>query len=240
MSACSEDDCFFLSSDSCINSIFCVASFSDLTTSAILPGSGVSLIHNMSIGSHHVAFVIAFPVQSSILFTLPYVLWTTTISPIFNVPVMIMSEVSIPCFADFFASITTPTAFLLALYFSSNTSACSVIISNKSFIPWPVTADTPIIGVSPPRSSGMISYFHKSAFICSILSAPGLSIFVIATIMGTPDSLAWFMDSMVCGISPSSAATTMTTMSVSFAPLALMVVNNSCPGVSMKVIFFLS
>jgi hypothetical protein len=40
---------------------------------------------------------------------------------------------------------------------------------------------------------------------------------------------------MVCGITPSSAATTRTTMSVASAPRARMAVNASWPGVSMKV-----
>jgi len=39
----------------------------------------------------------------------------------------------------------------------------------------------------------------------------------------------------VCGITPSSAATTTITTSVISAPLALMAVNAACPGVSKKV-----
>ena len=41
---------------------------------------------------------------------------------------------------------------------------------------------------------------------------------------------------MVCGITPSSAATTSTTMSVTDAPRLRMAVKASWPGVSMKVI----
>ena len=44
------------------------------------------------------------------------------------------------------------------------------------------------------------------------------------------------MASTVCGMTPSSAATTSTTMSVTFAPRARMRVNASWPGVSMKTI----
>ena len=43
-------------------------------------------------------------------------------------------------------------------------------------------------------------------------------------------------DSIVCGITPSSAATTRIAMSVTWAPRARMAVNASWPGVSMKVI----
>ena len=45
------------------------------------------------------------------------------------------------------------------------------------------------------------------------------------------------IDSFVCGITPSSAATTRTAMSVTFAPRARMAVNASWPGVSRNVIF---
>ena len=50
--------------------------------------------------------------------------------------------------------------------------------------------------------------------------ASGRSILLIATIMGTCAALAWLMASTVCGITASSAATTSTTMSVTWAPRA--------------------
>ena len=43
------------------------------------------------------------------------------------------------------------------------------------------------------------------------------------------------MASTVCGMTPSSAATTMAAMSVTLAPRARMAVNAAWPGVSMKV-----
>ena len=46
------------------------------------------------------------------------------------------------------------------------------------------------------------------------------------------------MASTVCGITPSSAATTSTTMSVTLAPRARIAVNAAWPGVSRKVIFW--
>ncbi len=58
----------------------------------------------------------------------------------------------------------------------------------------------------------------------------------MATMIGALAALAWRIASMVCGITPSSAATTSTTMSVTEAPRARMAVNASWPGVSMKVI----
>jgi len=44
------------------------------------------------------------------------------------------------------------------------------------------------------------------------------------------------MASSVCGMTPSSAATTSTTMSVTLAPRARIAVNASWPGVSTKAI----
>ena len=54
--------------------------------------------------------------------------------------------------------------------------------------------------------------------------------------IGTPAARAWSSASTVCGITPSSAATTNTTMSVTSAPRARIAVNASWPGVSMNVI----
>ena len=65
--------------------------------------------------------------------------------------------------------------------------------------------------------------------------ASGLSILLTATSTGTSAALAWLIDSMVCGMTPSSAATTSTAMSVTFAPRARRAVNASWPGVSRKV-----
>jgi hypothetical protein len=58
----------------------------------------------------------------------------------------------------------------------------------------------------------------------------------MATTIGTLPALAWAIASFVCGITPSSAATTRITMSVTLAPRARIAVNASCPGVSRNVI----
>lgn len=88
------------------------------------------------------------------------------------------------------------------------------------------------------------------------MSAPGLSILLIATIIGTKNkikseaildgiwlhlclplaSFASRMDSLVCSITPSSAATTKTTISVTCAPRDRIAVKAAWPGVSRKVI----
>ncbi len=68
-----------------------------------------------------------------------------------------------------------------------------------------------------------------SASCCLTLSefAPSLSILLIATTIRTPAAFAWSIASFVCGLTPSSAATTKMTISVNNAPRARSVVNAS-------------
>ncbi len=96
-------------------------------------------------------------------------------------------------------------------------------------------AETSTVMVSPPQASGT-SPCSESCWSTRLGSASSRSILLTATTMGTSAALAWSMASMVWGITPSSAATTSTTMSVTSAPRARMAVNASWPGVSMKVI----
>ncbi len=56
----------------------------------------------------------------------------------------------------------------------------------------------------------------------------------MATMIGTLATLACWIASTVCGMTPSSAATTSTTRSVTCAPRARIAVNASWPGVSMN------
>ena len=101
-----------------------------------------------------------------------------------------------------------------------------------------MVAETSIDWTSPPSASTWISS-RSSSFCTRLASAPGLSILLMATMIGTPAALAWAIASLVCGMTPSSPATTSTTMSVTLAPRARMAVNASWPGVSRKVIFCL-
>ena len=102
-----------------------------------------------------------------------------------------------------------------------------------------VLAETSTNIVSPPHSSGwrpscVISWRTRSGW------EPSLSILLTATRIGTSAALAWSTASRVCGFTPSSAATTITAMSVDWAPRARMAVNASWPGVSRNVIVLLS
>ena len=108
-------------------------------------------------------------------------------------------------------------------------------LSKSSSIPSPVLAEIFTNNVSPPQESGVTSFWLISVITRSGL-ASGLSILFTATTIGTPAAFAWSIASLVCGITPSSAATIMITISVTLAPLALISVKASCPGVSIKVI----
>ncbi len=88
--------------------------------------------------------------------------------------------------------------------------------------------------VSPPQASGT-SPCSESCCRTRLGSASSRSILLTATMIGTSAALAWSMASIVWGITPSSAATTSTTMSVTSAPRARMAVKASWPGVSMNV-----
>jgi len=80
--------------------------------------------------------------------------------------------------------------------------------------------------VSPPYSSATRLYSVSCWRIFEGL-APSTSILLTATTIGTSAAWAWLMASTVCGMTPSSAATTITAMSVDFAPRARMAVNAS-------------
>ena len=67
--------------------------------------------------------------------------------------------------------------------------------------------------VEPPHSSGWSEYSESACLTRSEL-AEVLSILLTATMIGTPAARAWLMASTVWGMTPSSAATTRTTMSV--------------------------
>ena len=78
----------------------------------------------------------------------------------------------------------------------------------------------------PPQSVGITSCCESSVFTFSAF-AFSLSILLMATTKGTSAAFAWSIASIVWGITPSSAATTMMATSVIFAPRARMAVNAS-------------
>ena len=105
-------------------------------------------------------------------------------------------------------------------------------------MPFPFNADTGTKGVSPPQSSGVSPFSDNWVLIESTFES-SLSILFTATTIGTFADLAWLIASSVCGITPSSAATTNIIISVKLAPLDLIAEKAACPGVSIKTKFFL-
>ena len=119
----------------------------------------------------------------------------------------------------------------------SSISATSRIISSRSSTPSLLIAEMGTVTVSPPQSSGVKPRWARS-FITFFKSAFGLSILLIATIIGMSAARMWSIASTVCAIIPSSAAITNMAMSVAIAPRARIPVNALCPGVSIKVILW--
>mmetsp|Transcript_21830 Transcript_21830/g.53925 ORF Transcript_21830/g.53925 Transcript_21830/m.53925 type:complete len:211 (+) Transcript_21830:1252-1884(+) len=99
---------------------------------------------------------------------------------------------------------------------------------------WPVLAEISTHWTSPPRGSTRRSRVSRSWRCTAGMSTPGMSVLVIATMIADLAASAWFAASMVCGMTPSSAATTKTTISVAVAPHSRIAVNASWPGVSKK------
>ena len=96
-------------------------------------------------------------------------------------------------------------------------------------------AETSTNKVSPLKSSAISSYCIIS-FLILLIFLLGKSHLLIATMIGAFAAFACFIASIVCGLIPSSAATTRTTTSVILEPLALISVNAAWPGVSINVI----
>src|SRR5574340_954532 len=119
-----------------------------------------------------------------------------------------------------------PEAGTSAKALRSRISAWRRIFSSNSLMPSRCLADTSAKRTSPPHSSETTPAWDNSRFTRSGL-ALGLSILLTATTRGTPAALAWLMASVVCSMTPSSAATTSTTRSVTLAPRARMAVKAS-------------
>ena len=135
-----------------------------------------------------------------------------------------------------FDSTTAPCAARLGLALRSRISAWRRIASSSlsRFILFLV--DNSTHKTSPPISSTWTLCCNRSC-LTFIGFASGKSTLLIATIIGTPAAFAWLMASIVCGMIESFAATTKTTISVTFAPRARISVKAAWPGVSRNVIF---
>ncbi len=189
----------------------------------------------ISTGMDGPALLRALPRSSNIARTLPGAVPETKAWPGTSVPCWMMTVASGPFWLSRRASRTTPWAGTLGLALSSRTSARRRIISRRSSMFFLSRAETETLIVLPPQSSTRRLSLASCCLTRSML-ASGLSILLMATMMGTLAARAWSMASLVWGMTPSSAATTRTTMSVTLAPRARRRVKASWPGVSTKVI----
>ena len=199
------------------------------------PALGTSDRPRISTGMEGPASCTCLPFSSTMARTLPKAVPAKSISPFFSVPLCTSRVATAPRPLSRRASTMMPLAGASTGAFSSSTSASSSTASKSASILMPCLAETSINCTLPPQASGMTSCAVSSWRMRSGLAA-SLSILFTATTIGTPAALAWAMASMVCGITPSSAATTRITISVACAPRARIAVKASWPGVSRKVI----
>ena len=117
--------------------------------------------------------------------------------------------------------------------FSTTSSAVSrSITSISSGIPCPVAADTSTIGAcsrNVPSNSSLISSLTSSSQSSSTRS----HLFNTRILFSIPSSPKMSMCSRVCGMIPSSAATTSMTRSIPTTPATMLLINRSCPGTSI-------
>ena len=194
------------------------ASFSFFCTSKISPNCGSSLNPVMVTGVDGPASLIALPVKSCNVRTLPYAVPATKKCPGFSIPCSTSRLTTAPRPVSMCASITNPSAGVWISALSSSISATRSTISSSLSMFWPVFALTSTIITSPPHSSGLrLCSLASCAFtICGL--AASLSILLIATTIFALAVRAKRIASIVCGFTPSSAATTITTTSVRVAP----------------------
>ena len=204
------------------------------TTRTNSPASGTPSKPSTSVGSPGSARLTLSPRKSLIARTRPQWAPATRASPTWSVPRWTRMVTTGPRPGSSLDSTTTPEASAFGLALSSSSSATTWIVSSRSSRPCLVLAETSTYSVSPPHSAGC-----RSRCVISVRtrvgSAPSLSTLLTATTIGTSAARAWSIASSVWGLGPSSAATTITAMSVTPAPRARIAVNASWPGVSRKV-----
>ena len=143
----------------------------------------------------------------------------TITSPVRSVPLRTSSLATTPRPSCNSASRHVPLAGPSGLALYSCNSATVSRVSSSSSMPSPVAALVLTTSVSPPHSLGNSSLAANCSYTrCGL--APGRSILFRATTIGTSAARAWLIASSVCGMTPSSAATTSTAMSVTLAPRA--------------------
>mmetsp|Transcript_28901 Transcript_28901/g.66164 ORF Transcript_28901/g.66164 Transcript_28901/m.66164 type:complete len:211 (+) Transcript_28901:1021-1653(+) len=181
------------------------------------------------------SFILVFPSVLMSALTLPEASPAMKASPTRMVPLCTSVVATVPSPFSTRLSRTTPWASRSGLAFRSSTSACTRTLVSSSSMPWSFLALISAHCTSPPRSSTKTS-FPARAPLTAAGSAVSRSHLLTATTRGTPAWRAQAMESAVCSLTPSSAATTRMTMSVTSAPRWRMSEKAAWPGVSMKEI----
>ena len=122
---------------------------------------------------------------------------------------------------------------IVCVSFATTSSDISCwIVSVSSSSPCPVAADTLTTGAPSkkvPSSSSWISSSTSSSHSSSTRS----HLLITRMLFLIPRSPKMSMCSLVCGMIPSSAATTKSTRSIPTTPATMLLINFSCPGTSM-------
>ena len=105
----------------------------------------------------------------------------------------------------------------------------------RASMPVPVVADTGSTSM-PARRVGARRARTSAATSSTRCSVTRSALVITATPCVTDNRSTMFRCSMVCGITPSSAATTSTTKSIPQTPASMLRTNRSCPGTSTKPI----
>mmetsp|Transcript_25727 Transcript_25727/g.42490 ORF Transcript_25727/g.42490 Transcript_25727/m.42490 type:complete len:476 (+) Transcript_25727:520-1947(+) len=232
--AAKSDDVRFVRSICCRTSAIWRAFVSSLVTIKASPAQGSPLRPTSSTAAEGPAASIGSPRASCSLRTFPHCAPATMIWPMRNVPFCTSAVATAPCPSTCLASRTTPAASRFGFAVRSSSSACNTTCSSSKSRPVPSLADTSAESTSPPNSSSTTSCSSSSVFTL-LGSALGLSTLLTATMSGTLAALAARIEETVCSLTPSSAATTRITKSVTFAPRERIAENAAWPGVSMNV-----
>ena len=202
------------------------ASRSSSKTWNLSPAFGAPSKPKMETGTDGPASSTRAPRSLNMALTLPLNWPAKTASPMRMVPPSTSRFVTYPRPLSNELSTTVPMARLPGLAFKSSISASSSTFSSNSSMFVPFLAEISWLWNLPPHSSTNTFISDSSWRILSAL-ASGRSILLMAMTMGMPAACAWLMASLVCGITASSAATTMIAMSVTWAPRARMAVKAS-------------
>ncbi len=134
-----------------------------------------------------------------------------------------------PCIEN---TLSTGSLGISSTSLSSNSNASSSINDFTSSKPVPLVEDTGIIG-APSKKVSFISSFISSLTNSNHSSSTKSDLVITTNPFSIPTRSNMAKCSLVCGITPSSAATTNITISIPTTPASIFFMNFSCPGTSI-------